>query len=194
MKSRGLNLQQTIEYYIGGFRVSNIITKELAVVDVIYKKIDLGKTSGGTTWAIEIDEKEIMKDQLGTKPADLLRTGIAHRITTSLAEGTVNRLSLIDRNFKTTGAGLSIDLSAELFTSSKEDAGTLVLRDINDNSVGGKIKFYSACAKLTGEISYGPDQQKIYGVEFYCFKDDTYDSFGYYGDPASLGLGSIDGE
>ena len=174
--------------------MSNIITKELAVVDVIYKKTDLGKTSGGTKWTIEIDEKEIMKDQLGTKPADLLRTGLAHRITTSLAEGTINRLALIDRNFKTTGMELSINFSAELFTSSRDDAGTLVLRDINDNSIGGKIKFYLACAKLTGEISYGPDQQKIYGVEFYCFRDETYDSFGYYGDPASLGIGSIDGE
>ena len=172
----------------------SIITKELGVVDIIYKKSDLGKTSGGTIWAIEVDEKEIMKDQLGTKPADLLRTGIAHRVTTSLAEGTVERLSLIDRNFKTTGAALSIDLSAELFTSSLDDAGTLVLRDINDNSIDGKIKFYLAGAKLTGEITFGPDQQKIYGVEFYMFRNETYDSFGYYGDPTSLGLGSIDGE
>ena len=100
--------------------MSNIITKELAVVDVIYKKTDLGKTSGGTKWTIEIDEKEIMKDQLGTKPADLLRTGLAHRITTSLAEGTVKRLALIDRNFKTTGMGLSINFSGELFTSSRQ--------------------------------------------------------------------------
>lgn len=172
----------------------SIITKELGVVDIIYKKSDLGKTSGGTIWAIEVDEKEIMKDQLGTKPADLLRTGIAHRVTTSLAEGTVERLSLIDRNFKTTGAALSIDLSAELFTSSLDDAGTLILRDINDNSIDGKIKFYLAGAKLTGEITFGPDQQKIYGVEFYMFRNETYDSFGYYGDPTSLGLGSIDGE
>jgi hypothetical protein len=174
--------------------MANIIEKELAVVWLFFNKIDLGKTSGGTKWTIEIDEKEIMKDQLGTKPADLLRTGIAHRVVTSLTEGTVKRLALIDRSFKTTGAELSIDFSAELFTSSLANAKTLVLVDINDNSIGGKIKFYKACAKLTGEISYGPDQQKIYGVEFYMFRDETYDSFGYYGDPASLGLGSIDGE
>jgi hypothetical protein len=172
----------------------SIITKELAVVDLIFNKVDLGETNGGTTWTIEIDEKEIMKDQEGTKPADLLRTGLSHMITTSLAEGTVERLALIDRNMKASGAGKSLNFSAELFTSSRENAKTLVLRDINDNSIGGKIKFYLACPKLTGEIAYGPDQQKIYGVEFYCFRNKTYDSFGYYGDPDSLGIGSIDGE
>jgi hypothetical protein len=174
--------------------MSNIIRKELAVVDVYYKKYYLGKTTGGCTWTIEIDEKEIMKDQLGTKPADLLRTGLSHMITTSLAEGTPTRLSVVDRNMITTGAGLSLDFSAELFTSSLNDAGTLVLKDINDNSVGGKLKFYLASAKITGEIAFGPDQQKAYQVEFYCFRNEVYDSFGYYGDPASLGLGSIDGE
>jgi hypothetical protein len=172
----------------------SLITKKLGVVNLYFNKIDLGKTSGGTKWTVEVDEKEIMHDQDGTKPSDLLRTGISHKVVTSLAEGTIQRLALVDRSFKTTGLNLSLNMDGELFTSSRDNAKTLVLRDMNDGTIGGAIKFYLASGKMTGEISYGPDQQILYGVEFYCFKDTTYDSFGYFGDPDSLGIGSIDGE
>lgn len=172
----------------------SIITKNLAVCYLHYKQVDLGETVGGTKWTIEMDEKEIMSDQMGTKPDDLLTTGRIHKISTQLKDGTVEKLSMIDPSFKTTGMFLSIDFTGELFESAREKAGTLVVRDMNDATAGGALKFYLAYAKLTGEIAFGPDQQKVYGVEFYCFRDKTHNSFGYFNDPGSLGIGSIDGE
>jgi hypothetical protein len=172
----------------------SIINTELGAVNIYLGKVYMGKTQGGCTWAIESDDKEITHDQDGTKPQNYFRTGKSHKITTSLSQATIERLCLADNNFKSTALNQSLNFDATLYQSAQSECKTLVLEDINDASATGRLLWYKARMKITGTVfEFGPDKQKVIPVEIMCFKDTTYNSFGYYGNPNSLGIGSIDG-
>jgi hypothetical protein len=176
---------------------NNFWEGELGVVKLIFDSVDLGKTVDEATIEYIEDIKDIFFAQDGTQPANKYRTGAAWQITAMLGQITISRLVKLIKGTTASGAGNSIKLGRELYLSGKDqEAKTLkVIRVDSEGNLSTNpdfiLNFYKAMSIVVGSFIYGPDTQRQWEVQFYCFWDETNNAFGYSGYASSLGIANV---
>lgn len=174
---------------------NNILEGSLGVVQAEFNDIDMGKTTEDTELERIEDIKDIMYQQDGTQPYDMIPTGQAYRVIMTIGEITTTRLEQIVRGFtKSSIGGNSANLGRDIYRSGRDNfAKKLVLKRVDSDGVKSTntffhMTFYSAMPIITGNLQWGADTQRNLSMEFYCFFDSTNSSYGYIGYPSSLGI------
>jgi hypothetical protein len=170
---------------------NNILEGPLGVVDVIFDGVYLGRTTADTEITAEEDNKEIIYQQDGTKPDDLIPTGISYMVAATFGEIDSQLLTKVQRGFA--GNVSSGKFGRDIYVSRKE--GAKVIQIIRVDSEGQrstdpkmKMTFYLASPEVTGPIQYGADTQRNLPVNFYIFYNKDQLAFGYFGNASSVGL------
>jgi hypothetical protein len=170
----------------------NIWVDPLGVVKLKYKGLDLGKTTADTELTIDMDIKDIIYQQDGTKYADKVRTGQAIMINATFGEIKTSLLAKLQPGFTASGDGNSMILSRSLYNSMKDnECGILLVTRVDqygneETSVRHRIKFFKAAAEITGPVQWGADTQRNVPVTFHCFWDNAKRAFGFSGNESSL--------
>lgn len=170
----------------------NIAQGVLKVVDVYFDGVYMGRTTADTEIVPEEDNKEILFGQTGTKPDDIIPTGISYMVNCTFGQITSDRIGKLQRGW--TGNESSAKIGRDIYISRRESAKVLKLVAVNsegEDSTDGKqmMYFYLASPQIDGTLlGYGPDLQRNIPCSFYCFYDYDETAFGYFGTASSQGL------
>lgn len=187
---------------------SELFKGPLGVVQVGFKGYDLGLTTAQTQFSPDMNVKEILYQQLGTKAADHVITGVDFMLECTFGEISTELLRiLIDYLIATGGAsGAGNDsgtVKADLYESMLETvAGVLRVISVNPSGVPSediedRMEFYQAIPIINGAmVQWEADTQRNLSIQFMIkrkiltdLESSTHDSvFGYWGDPTQEDL------
>ena len=191
---------------------SRLLSGPLGVVQVGFKGWDLGKTTAQTQLTPDLNIKEILYQQFGTKAADHVITGADMMVEATFGEISTELLKLLVPYLIASGgsAGDGNDsgtLKTDLYESMLETvAGGLRLVSVNAQGVPSEededvFSFYNAIPLINGAlIQWEADTQRNLPVNFMIKRriltpaeSTTHESvYGYYGDPTQEDLPAID--
>lgn len=172
---------------------NNILEGPLGVVNVTFNNIAMGKTTADTEVVPEEDNKEIMYQQDGTKPQDLVPTGMSYTVNCTFGEITTTIVEQVLRGTTKSAGGDSMKYGRNIYISRRALAKRLILTRVDSEGQSStdlrhRMVFYKASPEVTGNLQYGADTQRNLAVSFYCFYDETELAFGYHGYASSVGL------
>jgi len=148
---------------------SDLLSGPLGVVQLGYKGYDLGLTVDTTTLKPDLDVKDIMFQQKGTKPADHVITGADWLLAGSFGEIKTELLKIIAPYIFKSAGSLGNDsgvFTAELYESLLETvAGTVRVSSVKDQTpsevVENSMYFYLGIFLINAElINWGADVQR----------------------------------
>ncbi len=147
--------------------------KDLGPCAVIFDGVDLGSTQGGVIFRHTESSKEVNTDQLGSTPADLIKTGAQCSIEVPLTRTSLGQLAKVVGSSSYTGSRLRVKIATGI--SLLDNAKVLILKPIENGvtSIDSSrwLTVQKAYAKADFEIAYGNENQRIYKVVFTAFPD-----------------------
>lgn len=157
-------------------------------------EVDLGKTQGGVKVAFSQSFADLMSDQYGTEPEDLVITGHGATITIPMADYTLANYAIaLHKDVKTLGAATGIKGDIVVGTKLSTHAGSLILKKYVDGVVSTDeanwLRFPKAAATAKPEIMFDGTTQRIIQSEFRAFPDDN-DVLYYIGSKTAADGGS----
>lgn len=169
---------------------TNFFGGKIGICNVYLDGLFMGRTTGTVVVKPDIDVKDFMFAQTGTKPQDQAKTGQIWMVNFNLGESDQDRMKKLQIGLIGTKSG---GLRQNLYNSCYDDAMVLKLvrlePDLSETTDTDYIlNFYRAYPKVTGQWEYGADKQQEISVECYCFFDTVKLGFGYYGSASSVGM------
>lgn len=188
---------------------SDLFKDPLKVVQLGFKGYDLGLTTDTTTLKPELDIKDIMYQQKGTKAYDHVITGADWLLTATFGEIKTELLTVLCPYLVASGGSSGADsghVKAEMYKSMLDNyAGVLKVAPIADQVPSEEVEntmfFYIVIPLINSDlINWGADVQRNLQVEF-RIKPKTMTtaesstvtvSHGYWGDPTVEDLPAAD--
>jgi len=139
---------------------------------------DLGKTQGGVKVAFSQSFADLLSDQYGTEPEDMVITGHGAMITVPMADYTLaNYAVALNKTVKTLAGETGIKGDLVVGTKLSTHAKSLILKKYVDGEVSTDeanwLRFPKAAATAKPEIIFDGSTQRIIQSEFRAFPDDN---------------------
>lgn len=154
---------------------SDLFADPLKVVQVGYKGYNLGLTTDTTTLKPELDIKDIVFQQKGTKPDDHVITGADWMLSATFGEIKTELLVILCPYLVGSGGSVGADsghIKAEMYKSMKDNySGALKIAPVQDQvpqeDVDNTMYFYIAIPLINGDlVNWGADVQRNLPVDF----------------------------
>jgi len=155
--------------------------KDLGACQILFDGVDLGKSFGDVTFKSEVVSQEIHEDQAGTTPVDEVMTGRTVSVVVPMTRATLAQLTKVIPNSEVVGDTLKV--KNPVGTTLADKAKALILKPIVDNVASADPKtwltIFKASPRENFEITFNNDAQRVFGVTFIGFPDDTSGNVGY---------------
>ena len=167
---------------------NNIYEEWLKPGRLTYDGVDLGLSINDIEVRREKNNQEIMADQFGTQMIDNIETGSIWYVKVELTGYTITQLQKVLTGMTISAGGNAAKMGADCFKSKYDNAKTLVLKRVDcDNVASSDEDYWMTFPKAypmneSDILTFGPNDQESFEVEFICFKDRDAgsDSEGYF--------------
>lgn len=152
---------------------------------------DLGKTNGGVSVTIEETFAALNTDQNGENPVDEYITGTSVMVEGSLAEITLDNISKIYKQSKTTsGDKEKVEIKANVGTSMLSESDVMIIKPYDGGTVTGNandwITLHHAGLKATGtSLDYNATDQRVLAFQATGYPDTATGLIATFGDTST---------
>ena len=138
-----------------------------------YKGSELGRTFGGVIFRSTPEDVEVKEDQVGIDAVDKIFVGRVVTVEAMLTRMQLAELSAIMPG-STMSSGVAV-VKSNVGSKQYANSGILILKPVVDGvtsvTPGEWITMPKAFPKEDYEIQYDNENQRVYKVTFYAFKD-----------------------
>ncbi len=148
---------------------------DLGPCSLIFDDVDLGATQGGVIFRHTESSKTVNTDQLGTTPADEIKTGAQCSIEAPLTRTSLGQLGKVVGSSTYTGSMLRVMIATgiSLLGLAKKLVIKPIVNGVTSTDASEWLTIQKAYAKADFELAFGNENQRIYKVVFTAFPDDN---------------------